>query len=215
MSITFLNSIRRSETVQLSLKKQFLQGILFFIAGAFLGFVSKYIESIPHEGQLGNILSITGNIFTGIGIWAFLATIIAATSRSPLAAGIHVFLFFAGLILAYYLYSMELFGFFPSYYFFRWGAIAVCSPFAAYIAWYGRGDGWISAVCAALPISLLLEQSYGVLSIYSGLNFIIAILLLAVLSKNIRQAIKIIPVTLVVAVILIRFHVLSYLIGGL
>ena len=215
MHIEALNRVRSQEDFQLNLRNKVCRFILFFLAGAFLGFASKFIEGVPHYGQFGDVLNIIGNIFTGIGIWAFVATIISAFSRSPVVAGMNVFLFFSGVLLAYYLYSMRLFGFFPTYYFLRWGAIAACSLFAAYVVWFSRGEGWIAAICAALPVGLLFEQGYGYLSIYSGINLFGAFMLIVILPKKKLEVIKIIPLAIAVAVIFIRFRILLYLIGGM
>ncbi|MBW9235447.1 hypothetical protein JQK62_25285, partial [Leptospira santarosai] len=59
------------------------------------------------------------------------------------------------MLLVYYVYSMWIFGFFPAYYFLRWGLIALASPLAAYIVWYSKGTGWTAALCAAMPISFV------------------------------------------------------------
>ncbi|WP_062049310.1 hypothetical protein [Bacillus sp. JCM 19034] len=87
-----------------------------------------------------------------------LATLIAFWSKRPIYVALNVFFIFFGILLAYYLYSQLLFGFFPTYYFLRWGAIALASPIAAYIVWFSKGEGWSAAFCAALPIGLLLTQ---------------------------------------------------------
>lgn len=71
-----------------------------------------------------------------------------------------MFAFFAGMLLSYYVYSAWVFGFFPTHVFIRWGIIAAASPIAAYLAWFGRGNGWIAAFCAAMPIGLLAAEGY-------------------------------------------------------
>lgn len=213
--IDILNNVRNKEESHLNVNQRVIQFLLLFLIGITVGFVSKYIEGVPHYGQVGDLLNIIGNICTGIGIWTFIATIISAWSRSPNIAGLNVFLFFSGLLLAYYLYSMKLFGFFPTYYFLRWGAIAICSPLAAYFVWYARGEGWIAAMSAALLIGLLAEQGYGYFSILSGFSLIAAIVLLVLLPKRKIQIIRIIPLAIIVAFVLEKFNILSYIIGGL
>ncbi|MGI1692248.1 hypothetical protein [Thermoanaerobacter uzonensis] len=52
--------------------------ILFFILGIFSGFMAKYLDTIPADGVIGNLANIIGNIFSELGIWVFIATIIAA-----------------------------------------------------------------------------------------------------------------------------------------
>jgi hypothetical protein len=75
---------------------------------------------------------------------------------------------------------MRLFNFFPTYYFIRWGLIVLLSPLAAYIVWFSRGSGWIAALCAALPIGLLVSEGYNffyTFSPVSGFDLITAIIL--------------------------------------
>jgi hypothetical protein len=85
---------------------------------------------------------------------------IAAWSSHPGMGAVKVFAFFAGMLLSYYVYSAWVFGFFPTHVFIRWGIIAAASPIAAYLAWFGRGNGWIAAFCAAMPIGLLAAEGY-------------------------------------------------------
>ena len=215
MLIDILNKVRNQDVLDLTMKQKAIRFLLIFLLGIMLGFGSKYIEGIPHIGQVGDVLDTLASIFTQIGIWVFIATIISAWSRNPKMGGIYVFLFFSGTLLAYYAYSMKLFGFFPTYYFIRWGVIASMAPLAAYIVWFSRGEGWIAAFCASLPIGLLVYQGYGYFSIVTRLNLIFAIVLLIILPKGKYQLFRIIPFAIAVAVILKKFSILSYLIGGL
>ena len=156
-------------------KQKSIRIILFFIFGIFSGFLAKYTDMIPANGTIGGLINIVSSISSRTGIWVFIATIIAAWSRTPKAGAIHVFVFFVGMLLAYYIYSMRLFSFFPTYYFIRWGLIALLSPLAAYLTWFSRGSGWIAALCAALPIGLLVSEGYSffyTLSPLSGFDLI-------------------------------------------
>ncbi|MBC2726954.1 DUF6518 family protein [Desulfosporosinus sp.] len=136
---------------------------------------------------MGNIWSVIKDITTRLGIWVLLATIIAAWSRNPKIGAIKVCVFFIGMLITYYIYSTKLFGFFPKYYFFRWGLISLASTVAAYIVWFSRGQGWIAALCAALPVGLLAEQGYSFLHTFAavpGFDFLSAIALFFVLPRR-------------------------------
>lgn len=216
--LSFFNQIRVENNISLSLRIKGLRVFMFLVFGLALGFVIKLIEGIPHFGRVGDLFNLLGNICSRIGIWVFIATLIASWSRAPKAGAIHVFSFFCGMLLSYYVYSMKLFGFFPTYYFLRWGLIALASPIAGYIVWFSRGNGWIAAICAALPIGLLLEQGYAFLytrSIIFGFDLVVAILLLILLPIRKSQILKILPFTIAVAFIIRHYNVLAYLIGGL
>lgn len=114
--------------------------------GGIMGLAAKHFDNAPVIGEIG----------TYLGVWVFAASLIAAFSRTPLHAAVLVPLFFVAMLAAYYLYSMRLFAFFPRREFLYWGGIAAASPAGAWIVWHGRGKGWIAALCASLPVALLL-----------------------------------------------------------
>ena len=131
MSRNLLKNIRIKEQPKLTAKQIIIQLSACFIFGVLLGVIAKYSDTVPSNGGIGMLVSFISNITTRLDIWVVLATIIAVWSRSPKFAAIKVFAFFAGMLIAYYIYSQALFGFFPTYYFMRWGAIALVSPLAA------------------------------------------------------------------------------------
>ena len=191
---------------------------VFFIVGVLLGLAAKYSDTVIAYGLSGMLLEFISNITTRLGIWVVLATIIAFGSRSPKIAAIRVFTFFVGMLLAYYLYSQFLFGFFPKYYFLCWGIIALFSPFAAYLVWFSRGTGWFSAFSAGLPIGLLLQQGLPFFYVFSavlGFDIIAAMLLLIVLPKQGEQRLKAGIMGILTAFILTNSNILVYLFGGL
>jgi len=153
-----VNEIQPYEKNSLSKKQVGINVILFFVIGIISGIAAKYMDTVPSNGVIGSIINAIGNIFSQIEVWILIATIISSWSKTPISAALNVFMFFCGMILSYYIYSMKLFGFFPSYYFIRWGLIALLSPFGACVTWYGRGQGWIAALCVALPIGLLMSK---------------------------------------------------------
>jgi hypothetical protein len=121
--------------------------LVVLILGAFLGLLAKYSDG-------SNI----GLIGTGIGFWVLVTIIIAAWSRSPKTAALHSFVFLAAMLISYYVYSMAFFGFFPRHYFIRWASLALLAPIGGYLMWFSMGNGWIAAICAAIPISLLIVR---------------------------------------------------------
>jgi len=183
-----------------------------------LGFIAKYSDTIPSNGLIGNIWGIIRDITTRLGIWVLLATIIAAWSNNPRIGAIKVFVFFSGMLFVYYSYSTRLFGFFPTYYFIRWGGIALASPMAAYIVWFSRGNGWSAALCAALPIGLLVSEGYPFFYMFKitlGFDILSAIILFLILPMNKKQWLRILTLELLIVFILRNSNALSYLFGGL
>ncbi|HCQ90912.1 MAG TPA: hypothetical protein DIU45_15850 [Clostridium sp.] len=213
-----VNEIRPHEKNSLSKKQVGINVVLFFVIGIVSGIAAKYIDTVPSNGVIGSIINVIGNIFSQIEVWVLIATIISSWSKTPISAALTVFMFFFGMILSYYIYSMKLFGFFPSYYFIRWGLIALLSPFGAYVTWYGRGHGWIAALFAALPIGLLMSKGYSffyLFDISSGFDLAAAILLYFILPINKKQCFKILPLAIVIAFIFRHSSILSHIFGDL
>lgn len=206
--IESINQIRAIPNLQISTQRKAALAIFSFILGAFSGFLAKYFDNVPYIGAIG----------TSLGVWILIATFLAAWSRSPKAAALHVLLFFVALLAVYYFYSMVLFGFFPQYYFFAWGVIALLSPLGAFIVWYARGIGWIAAICASLPIGLLLVEGHSFIytrSIPQGFDILAAMVLMVMLGNAGGQRIRILLSVVVVFLIFWRLQILSLLFGGL
>lgn len=191
-----LNQIRAVSDIFITMQQNLLYLLGLVILGAFLGFFAKYLDG-------SNI----GLIGTGIGFWILVTTIIAAWSRTPKLAALHVFIFLAAMLFSYYVYSMVLFGFFPKHYFIVWGSLALLSPISGYLMWFSRGNGWIAAICAAIPISLLIVRGdffFDALTIPlydlilpTGFDLFSAVLLLIILPKKNSQRLITLPIIVV------------------
>jgi len=212
-------NIRVDEQPKCTGKQIVIQICTSFIIGTLLGIIAKYSDTVTSNGSMGVFFHPISIITTRLGMWVFLATIIAAWSKSPKIAAVRVFTLFIGVLLAYYIYSQVLFGFFPTYYFLRWGGIAVFSPLLAYMMWFSRGKGPFAVFCASLPIGLLLEQGYPlffhVFSVGLLFDILTAILLLIILPKQKVQCLKIAALGILIAFIFRNSHILSYFFGGL
>jgi hypothetical protein len=218
MSLELLKSFRMKGSSKPTVKQMIIQVCASFVFGVILGLISKFSDNVSSNSWYGLFFSGISDITTNLGVWVVLATLIAVWSRSPIYASINVFIFFIGMLLAYYTYSQVLFGFFPTYYFLRWGAIALASPVAAYIVWFSKGEGWRAAFCAALPIGLLLVKGYPffyVLMLGFGIDLLLAMLLLVILAKTKAQFLKVFTLSILVAFIHRKFDILPYLFGGL
>jgi len=198
----------RTPTQTTSRQQQIRIALIVFAFGAFMGLGAKYFDTTPVIGAVG----------TDLGVWVLIATLIAAYNRSPRAAALHVFLFFMAMLTAYYLYSMKLFGFFPKYYFMVWGGFALLSPICGWIVWYARGEGWVAAFCASLPIALLIYQGYSFY--YTGawveeLDILSAIALFFILARPMKQKIRTLPLVMAVFLVFYKLNIVSLLFGGL
>ncbi|MCM3706322.1 MULTISPECIES: DUF6518 family protein [Cytobacillus] len=159
MLIKSLEYVRAKNIEQLAFKRKMGMVLVIFLTGALLGLLAKYTD--------GTVLGLIGS---GLGFWIAAASLLAAWSRTPKDAGLHVLAFFSAMLSAYYLYSMILFGFFPKSQFIFWGGIALLSPICGYAIWFARGEGWRAAFCAAMPISLLIGESFSFIYILTPFN---------------------------------------------
>ncbi|MBM7702906.1 DUF6518 family protein [Metabacillus iocasae] len=187
-----LDAIRKKSQDERTVQRKLTYLVLLVLVGATFGFVSKYVD--------GSSLGLIGS---DISFWVVVTTIIAAWSRSPRAAALHACLFLSAMLIVYYLYSMILFGFFPTSYFIGWGSIALLSPIAGYIIWFSRGEGWLAACIAAAPISVLIVNgssffyvlSLEVSSLWTtqGFSLLSAVILFLFLPNHSKQRLRIIP----------------------
>lgn len=186
-----------------SIRRQLFGAMFALILGAISGFLAKYFDQ--HSPLLGSI-------GTSLGVWILMASLLAAWSRSAKTAALRVLLFFAAMLSAYYLYTTILFGAFPQYYFLAWGLFALLSPVGAMIVWQARGDGWLAAFCASLPVAILLVEGrpfFYTGSLPMGFDILAAVFLAMVLGRDGKQRFRIVLVALVVFLIFWKLRILS------
>lgn len=146
---------------------------LSLVLGAVLGVISKYLDTVGIDGSsLSVILRHLADVFTRLGIWVFIATILAAYSPTWIQAAGRTLLFFAGMLVSYYIYSAYLFGFFSFSYFYFWGAIACVSPFLGAVVWFARKKHFLQPLLAALPMGLMLYLAFAIGYYYIDLSYI-------------------------------------------
>ncbi|MEW8956696.1 hypothetical protein [Clostridium sp.] len=193
-----INNIRTLPE-KLNIKHEVIFSSLVLFLGLSLGLIAKTSDSI----------SIIGDIGTEIGIWIFIATLIASYSMHPLSASINVPIFFLGMLCTYYTYTHFVLGFFPRSYFIIWLIITLFfTPIAGFITWFSRGKGIISIVSSSLPIALLLAHGYPALytqriSLY--ISLICGIILNLILPRTPKMKIFVFSFSLLLAIFI---HVL-------
>lgn len=158
--LDFLNNIRRAEK-KISLTRQAINTAAAALLGIALGTLSKFLDTVPVNNlpALLQYLDVT-NFLGRFAIWVFIAVCISIYSSSSVRAAINVFLFFAGMVLSYYLYSSFIAGFFPKSYAMIWIGFTVVSPLLAFICWYAKGQGRISLILSAGIIAVLFNMSF-------------------------------------------------------
>lgn len=209
----YLKNIRQKSDKPISLQQKLLRILFVLLLGAALGFIAKYFGSVavdvPIPPSIRHVVDeIRQFLASYLGFWILIATLIGAWSRSSRAAALHVFIVLASMLCVYYIYEMQLFGFFPTRYFLAWGLLVILSPIGGYVVWFSRGKGWIAAVCAAIPISLLISEWYTpayFFSIPRGFDLILAVLLFVLLPPKRSQYIRVLPITIVLSFVVEHF----------
>ena len=181
--------------------------ILCIVLGMTLGIVSKYLDTVAVDGSwLTGFLHFLGNLFTRLGIWVLIATLVAAYSKTWRRAAINTFVFFIGMLISYYAYSAFLFGFFPTGYFILWGSVALVSPLLAVVVWKAKNNERLAMFLPALPMGLLLSLSLSIGLFYIDLThyeeLIMYVTLCLVFYKNQKQMVISIGLSIIIAIIL-------------
>ncbi|MGG3890816.1 hypothetical protein [Metabacillus fastidiosus] len=157
----------------IKLKSEILGFILCLVFGISSGIISKYLDTIGVDGSWWTYVPhYFADLFTRLGIWVLIGTIIAAYSKTLIRAPINTLIFFIGMLISYYVYSAYLFGFFPTSYFILWGSIALLSPLLAIIVWKAKNNVHLAFILPALPMGLLLSLSLGMGLYYVYLSYI-------------------------------------------
>lgn len=184
----FLNNIRCEEK-SISTSRQVIDTMVILFLGIALGTFSKFLDNTA-SNDLPFIFEYldVGNFLGRFAIWVLIAICIAIYSNSSNRASINVFVFFAGMVTSYYLYSNFVAGFFPKSYAMIWVGFTAISPLLAFICWYAKGTSKISFALSAMIIAVLFNMTfvYGWIyfEMYSLLELLVFICGLAVLKRN-------------------------------
>ncbi|PPA69103.1 hypothetical protein [Jeotgalibacillus proteolyticus] len=196
----FLKEVRSPVSIPLS--KKAVNSLVLLLAGSSFGVFSKMLDQTP-SNELPYFLEMLdlGNFFSRIGIWLFLSVLISVYSKSPGRAMVNVFLFLAGMVGSYFLYTVFIAGFFPESYMMFWIIVTVFTPFLAYLCWYAKGRGIMGIGISSLIVMLLLRQafSFGIwyFHLKSPLELLLLIAAVFVLYQSKRQIIKVVIIGLI------------------
>lgn len=190
--------------------------LLSLILGAGLGVLAKYLDTIPMIDHsfwhlLGNYL---GDLFTRLGIWVLIATIIAIKSKNLLQAALNTLLFFAGMLTTYYIYSAYLFGFFPSSDLIFWGRFAILSPLFGMLVYLAKHERKLRSTLPALPIGLMIYLSlsfgYLYLSVTYISEFIMLLFMVKIFYHKPKQVGIVLSLAMVVALLLKQYSPFAF-----
>lgn len=200
----WLNDIRKP--TDMSLSGKLLYSTLICVAGIVLGVVSKALDETA-SNLLPYFLEVLdlGNFFSRIGVWIFLAVVISVYSTSPVRSALNVFLFFAGMVGSYYLYTVFIAGFFPKSYMMIWIAMTMISPFMAFVCWYAKGKGTVANFISSIIFLFISKEAFtfGVWFFYIKyiLELLLLIAMIFILYQSPKQMIKVITIGLLLSII--------------
>ena len=189
--IKFLNDIRNVEK-PISNNRKIINTIAVLFLGIALGTFSKFLDF--RQAELPSVLmAIDGaldvhNFLGRFAIWVLIALCISIYSNSAIRASVNVFVFFAGMVVSYYLYSNYVAGFFPRSYAMIWVGFTMISPFLAFVCWYAKGKSRPAFVLSVLILAVLFNMTFvygwGYFKARSVLELIVFIIGLTVLRRD-------------------------------
>ena len=191
-----------------SKKKDNIIFMLFcLVLGMLMGWLAK---DLAGNGVIGAIRS-------NIGIWVFVSALIAVYSPEAVRAAVHVFLYFIGVIAAYYTHLFALGGRVDMGQVVYWIIFAAIGALIGFIDWHAGDKEWLGAGCAALPISLLIAEGYPIyhsMSVSLGFDIVCAIILYILLAPGKNQKLMALPFIMAFTFALVYFDVFSKIFGG-
>ena len=187
----FLNDISSAEN-PISGNRKIINTIAILLLGIALGTFSKFLDF--RQAELPSVLmAIDGaldvhNFLGRFAIWVLIALCISIYSNSAIRASVNVFVFFAGMVVSYYLYSNYVAGFFPRSYAMIWVGFTMISPFLAFVCWYAKGKSRPAFVLSVLILAVLSNMTFvygwGYFKARSVLELIVFIIGLTVLRRD-------------------------------
>lgn len=197
----FLRRIR--EPMNMPISRNFLYSLLILIAGILLGVISKVLDETA-SNELPYLIDVLDlrNFFSRMGVWIFLAVLISIYSKSPARSAINVLLFFAGMVSSYFLYTINVAGFYPKSYMMIWMTMTVISPFLAFICWYAKGKGAIAIFISSVIFMFISRQTFAFgfwyFDISYFLEFLLLIVTVIVLYQSPKQIIKVVTIGMLI-----------------
>ena len=154
--------------------------LALFSAGAVLGVLAKWLDALAFDGAVWWHRALEtldlGNFLSDMAFWLAAGLVIAAFSRSPWRAALHVFLFFAAMCGAYHAYSVLVCGFDPRGYMLIWYGLTLASPVPAAVCWYAKGNGPAAVVLAAGVMTVMTLACFAVGRFYVDLRGVLYLL---------------------------------------
>lgn len=189
--------------IQTSKIKSGLNIFLIFALGICLGILSKYLDSKPINELWFWLQALDlGNFFSRMGVWLFLAVVISKLSKTPIKATVNAFLFFVGMVGAYYWYTITFEGFNPKAYMMIWGGFSLVSPVLAYGTWHVNGRGWFSELIGIMILVFLSRQTFAFGFWYFDfmypLELVLYLVMIGILYQSPKQIVRVVGLSMII-----------------
>ena len=143
--------------------------ILPFIIGIVLGIIAKFADGRDFMYYFPVFSDIMGRF----GIWVWAAAIISIRSKTALFAAVRSFVFFIGMLSAYYGYTVLFLKFFPKSQMILWGVIAMFTPFCGFLIWHIHKKSHYTNFISSLPFAIFFTEWY--LTAFTGRDWVFSI----------------------------------------
>lgn len=130
--------------------------ILPFIIGIVLGIIAKLADGRDFMYYFPVFADIMGRF----GIWVWAAAIISIRSKTALFAAVRSFVFFFGMLSAYYGYTILFLNFFPKSQIILWSVIAMVTPFCGFLVWHIHKESHYINFISCLPFTIFFTEWY-------------------------------------------------------
>ncbi len=185
-----LNQIRTPMPVPVS--ERVLYPVLILLAGIALGVIAKMLDETASNTLPPFLEALDlSNFLSRMGFWMFCGVCIALYAKTPLRAALSTFVFFAGMVSSYYVYTVLFAGFFPKAYMMIWIGMTVLSPVFGAICWYARGTHPVSLALASVILMLMTRQAFAFgfwyLDVRYASELLLWVLTIAVLYRTPKQ----------------------------
>lgn len=130
--------------------------LLQMISGILLGITAKLVD-VPY---ITCDYPVFDDMMGRFGIWVWAAALIVVRSRTPFHAAVRSFVFFVGMLSAYYGYTVLFLKFFPGSQMVLWGGIAMITPFCGFLMWHIHKNTSYADLIASLPFVLFFTEWY-------------------------------------------------------
>ena len=182
--------------------------ILFsLVLGLLMGWLARDLMS----------MWVIGVIIRNIGIWVFVSALLAVYSPEAFRAALHVFIYFAGVIAAYFAHDIWLGGAVSGRTMVYWLIFAAVGALIGFIDWHTYSKEWLGAACTAVPVSLLIAEAYPIYKGFSvplAFDIVCAVALYIIMAPGKMQKLMALPIIIVFTFALVYFDVLSGIFGG-